>query len=61
MRSCLAPAWAIVPFLYGELVQTHGWLNDRQFLDAVAVAMMTPGPVVITVAFVGYLGGSVGE
>ncbi len=46
---------AIVPFLYGELVQTNGWLNDRQFLDAVAVAMITPGPVVITVAFVGYL------
>ncbi len=46
---------AIVPFLYGELVQAHGWLNDRQFLDAVAVAMITPGPVVITVAFVGYL------
>jgi chromate transporter len=46
---------AIVPFLYGELVQTHGWLDDRQFLDAVAVAMITPGPVVITVAFVGYL------
>ena len=52
---------AIVPFLYGELVQAHGWLNDRQFLDAVAVAMITPGPVVITVAFVGYLvAGSVG-
>ena len=46
---------AIVPFLYGEVVQTQGWLNDRQFLDAVAVAMITPGPVVITVAFVGYL------
>jgi chromate transporter len=46
---------AIVHFLYGELVQTHGWLNDRQFLDAVAVAMITPGPVVITVAFIGYL------
>ncbi len=46
---------AIVPFLYGELVQTYGWLNDRQFLDAVAVAMITPGPVVITVAFIGYL------
>jgi len=46
---------AIVPFLYGELVETHGWLNDRQFLDAVAVAMITPGPVVITVAFIGYL------
>lgn len=48
---------AIVPFLYGELVQTRGWLNDRQFLDAVAVAMITPGPVVITVAFIGYLVG----
>jgi chromate transporter len=48
---------AIVPFLYGELVQAQGWLNDRQFLDAVAVAMITPGPVVITVAFIGYLVG----
>jgi chromate transporter len=46
---------AIVPFLYGELVSTQGWLDDRQFLDAVAVAMITPGPVVITVAFIGYL------
>ena len=46
---------AIVPFLYGEIVQTNAWLNDRQFLDAVAVAMITPGPVVITVAFIGYL------
>jgi chromate transporter len=46
---------AIVPFLYGDLVQTRGWLNDRQFIDAVAVAMITPGPVVITVAFIGYL------
>jgi chromate transporter len=48
---------AIVPFLYGELVQARGWLTDRQFLDAVAVAMITPGPVVITVAFIGYLVG----
>ncbi len=48
---------AIVPFLYGELVQTQRWLDDRQFLDAVAVAMITPGPVVITVAFIGYLVG----
>ncbi len=46
---------AIVPFMYGELVQTRAWLTDREFLDAVAVAMITPGPVVITVAFVGYL------
>jgi chromate transporter len=46
---------AIVPFLYGGVVTEYGWLDDRQFLDAVAVAMITPGPVVITVAFVGHL------
>jgi chromate transporter len=46
---------AIVPFLYGEVVQGRHWLTDRQFLDAVAVAMITPGPVVISVAFIGYL------
>lgn len=46
---------AIVPFLYGGVVQGHHWLTDRQFIDAVAVAMITPGPVVITVAFIGYL------
>jgi chromate transporter len=46
---------AIVPFLYGGVVQEYRWLTDQQFLDAVAVAMLTPGPVVITVAFIGYL------
>jgi chromate transporter len=46
---------AIVPFLYGGVVQEYRWLTDQQFLDAVAVAMITPGPVVITVAFIGYL------
>jgi chromate transporter len=46
---------AIVPFLHGGVVQQHAWLNEQQFLDAVAVAMITPGPVVITVAFIGYL------
>jgi chromate transporter len=46
---------AIIPFLYGGVVQGHHWLTDRQFVDAVAVAMITPGPVVITVAFIGYL------
>jgi chromate transporter len=46
---------AIVPFLHGGVVQDFHWLNERQFLDAVAVAMITPGPVVITVGFIGYL------
>ena len=46
---------AIVPFLHAGVVDTHHWLNERQFLDAIAVAMITPGPVVITVAFIGYL------
>ena len=46
---------AIVPFLYGGVVEQFGWLTEQQFLDAVAVAMITPGPVVITVAFIGYL------
>lgn len=46
---------AIVPFLYGGVVKEYGWLSEQQFLDVVAVAMITPGPVVITVAFIGYL------
>jgi chromate transporter len=46
---------AIVPFLHGGVVDRFHWLTDQQFLDAVAVAMITPGPVVITVAFIGYL------
>ena len=48
---------AIVPFLHAGVVKDFGWLSERQFLDAVAVAMITPGPVVITVAFIGYLVG----
>ena len=46
---------AIVPFMHGGVVNQFHWLTERQFLDAVAVAMITPGPVVITVAFIGYL------
>ncbi len=46
---------AIVPFLYGGVVKEYQWLSEQQFVDAVAVAMITPGPVVITVGFIGYL------
>ena len=46
---------AIVPFLHGSVVNQLHWLTERQFLDAIAIAMITPGPVVITVAFIGYL------
>lgn len=46
---------AIVPFLHSGVVLENQWLNEQQFLDSVAVAMITPGPVVITVGFIGYL------
>ena len=46
---------AIVPFLHSGVVVEHNWLTEQEFLDAVAVAMITPGPVVITVGFIGYL------
>lgn len=46
---------AIIPFLHEGVVVQKNWLNEVQFLDAVAVAMITPGPVVITVGFIGYL------
>lgn len=46
---------AIVPFLHSGVVTEYKWLNEHEFIDAVAVAMITPGPVVITVGFIGYL------
>ncbi|HEX3024083.1 MAG TPA: chromate transporter [Chitinophagaceae bacterium] len=46
---------AIIPFLHSGVVAENKWLTEQQFVDAVAVAMITPGPVVITVGFIGYL------
>lgn len=46
---------AIVPFLHAGVVQEYEWLTEAEFVDSVAVAMITPGPVVITVGFIGYL------
>jgi chromate transporter len=48
---------AIIPFLYSGVVKEYGWLSEREFLDSVAVAMITPGPVVITAGFIGFLVG----
>jgi chromate transporter len=46
---------AIVPFLHAGLVEEHGWLTEREFVDAVAMGLITPGPVVIMATFAGYL------
>lgn len=46
---------AIVPFLYDGVVRNHHWLTTQQFVDGVSVALLTPGPVVITSGFIGYL------
>jgi chromate transporter len=46
---------SIVPFLHDGVVAQWHWISERQFVDAIAIAMITPGPVVIAVAFIGYL------
>ena len=53
--------FAIIPFLLNGVVHQYHWLTNKEFVDAVAIAMVTPGPVVITAAFIGYLiGGFLG-
>src|SRR6478735_6977433 len=54
-RSLSQPVCCTRPFLEKGLVQQTGWLNEREFLVAVAMGMISPGPVVITATFVGYL------
>ena len=46
---------AIVPFLHAGLVEDFGWLTEQEFVDAVAMGLITPGPVVIMATFGGYL------
>jgi chromate transporter len=46
---------ALVPFLHSGLVQEHHWLTEQQFVDAVAMGLISPGPVVIMATFAGYL------
>jgi chromate transporter len=54
-RSSSGAASRSCPFLHGGLVVERHWLTERQFIDAVAVALITPGPVVITTGFIGFL------
>lgn len=46
---------AIIPFIYGDVVGRYGWLTNAEFLDAVAIGVITPGPVLVSVGFIGYL------
>jgi chromate transporter len=50
---------AIVPFLHQGLVHDHHWLTEQQFVDAVAMGLISPGPVVIMATFAGYLVGGI--
>jgi len=47
--------YAIIPFIHEGVVQNYHWLNEREFLDAIAVGMITPGPIIMVVSFMGYL------
>jgi chromate transporter len=52
--------FVIIPLMQGDAVHTYHWMTSSQFLDAVALGQVTPGPVVATVAAVGYAAHGVG-
>jgi chromate transporter len=47
--------FAVVPLLHSGVVQQHHWLSEEQFIDAVAIGMITPGPMVVIAAFIGFV------
>jgi chromate transporter len=52
--------FVIIPLMHHEAVSGHGWMTDNQFLDAVALGQVTPGPIVLTIAYVGYAAAGLG-
>src|ERR687898_789699 len=53
--------YVIIPLMYGDAVEAHGWMSEQAFANAVAYGQITPGPVTHTVALVGYAAGGVGR
>src|SRR5690606_7739007 len=50
-------AYAVLPYVYQGAVVQHGWLSGPQMIDGLALGETTPGPLIMVVAFVGFLGG----
>jgi len=50
-------AYAVLPYVYQGAVQTHSWLTPEQMIDGLALGETTPGPLIMVVAFVGFVGG----